>query len=141
MRSSISNGLIEALSKVVGNDWVRIDYVERVVGVQFPLNLLYELNKTRLFEVMYDVLEDSFYIKRRVMSDDNEQGVGSAKINMQRIVERLRSEVRGAVPKPEFEDLLMKLVGEAYQLVYNQLLNDGVIEEEIISGMVFVKVK
>ncbi len=61
-------------------------------------------------------------------------------MNLQRLVDKMKSEIQGMIPKPQFEEWLSSNVSDNWRLIYNQLLNDGVIEEVIVSGMVFVKV-
>lgn len=148
MSSIINPELIKRLMKIVGNEWVKVSEVEKLTGIHMDIDELYLLNKSGSFEVMYSVLEGNFYIRLKPMESNNTRqnsditnNNNNGKFNMQKLVETLRREVRELIPKPEFEGWLAKYVGESWQLVYNQLLNDGVIEEEVISGMVFVRVR
>ncbi len=144
---TINDDLVKKLVRIVDDRWVSIDEIERILGIKMSLDLLNKLGRTGLFEVMYSTLDGTFYIRRRVSKYTVENsnggsgnGNGKGKLNLQRIVDKIRSEIRGMIPKPEFESWLSSNVAENWQLVYNQLLNDGVIEEVLVSGMVFIKV-
>lgn len=145
--SLVGSELVRKLMKIIGNDWVSVNDVERLIGIRMDIDELYTLNKTGNFEVVYNVLEGVFYIRRKSSAINSSASIqgrnngSSGKVNMQKIVESLRNEIHDLIPKPEFERWLIKYAGEGWQLIYNQLLNDGVIEEEIISGMVFIRVK
>ncbi|WP_243678695.1 hypothetical protein [Vulcanisaeta distributa] len=123
--------------------------MEHLLGIKISMDLINKLSRSGFFEVMYSTLDGTFYIKRRVIGDaiisNTRSGVsdlsnGKNKLNLQRIVDKMRSEIQGMVPKPQFEEWLNSNVPDNWRLIYNQLLNDGVIEEVIVSGMVFVKV-
>ena len=144
---TINDDLVKKLVRIVDDRWVSIDEIEHILGIKMSLDLLNKLGRTGLFEVMYSTLDGTFYIRRRVSKYTVENsnggsgnGNGKGKLNLQRIVDKIRSEIRGMIPKPEFENWLSSNVAENWQLVYNQLLNDGVIEEVLVSGMVFIKV-
>ena len=144
---TINDDLVKKLVRIVDDRWVSIDEIEHILGIKMSLDLLNKLGRTGLFEVMYSTLDGTFYIRRRVSKYTVENsnggsgnGNGRGKLNLQRIVDKIRSEIRGMIPKPEFESWLSSNVAENWQLVYNQLLNDGVIEEVLVSGMVFIKV-
>ena len=150
MTLAISDDLVKRLMGVVDDRWVSIDEVERLLGIKMSMDLINKLSRTGFFEVMYSTLDGTFYIKRRVVGNavinDARNGIGDLgngrnnKLNLQRLVDRMRSELQGMIPKPQFEEWLSSNVSDNWRLIYNQLLNDGVIEEVIVSGMVFVKV-
>ncbi|WP_243675097.1 hypothetical protein [Vulcanisaeta distributa] len=125
--------------------------MEHLLGVKIGIDLINRLSRSGLFEVMYSTLDGTFYIKRRAIesftvgstkNNSNDAGNGRNKLNLQRLVDKLRSEIQGGmVPKPQFEEWLSNSVSDNWRLIYNQLLNDGVIEEVIVSGgMVFIRV-
>ncbi len=145
----IGNDLVRRLMGVVDDRWVSIDEIERVLGIKMSMDLINKLSKSGLFDVMYSTLDDTFYIRRKAVKSDmtgnakygsDELGNGRNKPNLQRLVDKMRSELQGMVPKPQFEEWLSSNVSENWRLIYNQLLNDGVIEEVLVSGMVFIKV-
>ncbi len=146
---AISDDLIRRLMGVVDDKWVSIDEVEHLLGVKIGIDLINRLSRSSLFEVMYSTLDGTFYIKRRAIesftvgstkNSSNDAGNGRNKLNLQRLVDKLRSEIQGMMPKPQFEEWLSNSVSDNWRLIYNQLLNDGVIEEVIVSGMVFIRV-
>ncbi|GAB6945182.1 hypothetical protein [Vulcanisaeta sp. JCM 14467] len=150
MTLAISDDLVKRLMGVVDDRWVSIDEVERLLGIKMSMDLINKLSRTGFFEVMYSTLDGTFYIKRRIVGNAVvnavRNGIGDSgngrnnKLNLQRLVDRMRSELQGMIPKPQFEEWLSSNVSDNWRLIYNQLLNDGVIEEVIVSGMVFVKV-
>ncbi|WP_054857355.1 hypothetical protein [Vulcanisaeta sp. JCM 16159] len=149
MTLAISDDLIRRLMGVVDDKWVSIDEVEHLLGVKIGIDLINRLSRSSLFEVMYSTLDGTFYIKRRAIesftvgstkNSSNDAGNGRNKLNLQRLVDKLRSEIQGMMPKPQFEEWLSNSVSDNWRLIYNQLLNDGVIEEVIVSGMVFIRV-
>mgnify|MGYP001772566440 CR=1 FL=1 len=147
MTLAVSEDLMRRLVDIVDDRWVSIDEVERLLGVRMSMDLINRLSRSGLFEVMYSTLDGTFYIRRRTIENsvtrDSGNGLnepGRGKPNLQRLVERMRSELQGMVPKPQFEEWLSSNVPDNWRLVYNQLLSDGVIEEVLVSGMVFVKV-
>ncbi|MFB6470322.1 MAG: hypothetical protein TU36_003700 [Vulcanisaeta sp. AZ3] len=148
MKSSvISDDITRRLLEIVGEDWVSIREIENILRIKITLETLNRLSRSRVLEVMYNTFDETFYLRRkRITREVNAEDVdgggseGEGKLNLQRVVEKMRDEFRGMVPKPEFEDWLSSNVNGNWRLVYNQLLNDDVIEEVIVSGMVFVKV-
>ncbi len=138
-----NDDLIKKLIKLIDDKWVSIEEIEGALGIRISIEMLNKLSKTGLFEVIYSTLDDTFYIRRVVKSYPTRE-LGNPgnekKTNLQVVVDRIRSEIQEMVPKPAFEDWLSNNVPDNWRLIYNQLLNDGVIEEVIVSGMVFVKV-
>jgi hypothetical protein len=145
--SVISDDITRRLLEIVGEDWVSIREIENILRIKITLETLNRLSRSRVLEVMYNTFDETFYLRRKRITRevnaegiDGESGEREGKLNLQRVVEKMRSEFHGMVPKPEFEDWLSSNVNGNWRLVYNQLLNDDVIEEVIVSGMVFVKV-
>ena len=150
--SLIADDLLKRLIKLVGDGWVNLEDLENALGIKIDLDVMNKLSRTGLFEVMYSTLDNTFYIRRRVAgntlttkkgskgSNGDVVNNGGGKVNLQAIVDEIRRRFRGMIPKPEFEDWLASNVPGNWHLVYNQLLNDGVIEEVVISGMMFVRV-
>ncbi|ADN51726.1 hypothetical protein [Vulcanisaeta distributa] len=146
----VSDDLIKRLMGVIDDRWVSIEEVEHLLGIKMNIDLINKLSRSGFFEVMYSTLDGTFYIKRRVIENSvadnarngiNDSGNGRGnKLNLQRLVDKMKSEIQGMIPKPQFEEWLSSNVSDNWRLIYNQLLNDGVIEEVIVSGMVFVKV-
>ncbi|ADY00921.1 hypothetical protein VMUT_0710 [Vulcanisaeta moutnovskia 768-28] len=146
MTLAVNDDMIRRLIGVVDDKWVSIDEIENLLSIKIGIDMINKLSRSGLFEVMYSTLDGTFYIRRRVIKDliinnsNNDTNNGRNKLNLQRLVDKIRSEIQGIIPKPQFEEWLSNNVSENWRLVYNQLLNDGVIEEVIVSGMVFVKV-
>ncbi|MCG2869418.1 MAG: hypothetical protein L7H10_01565 [Vulcanisaeta sp.] len=150
--SLVVDELIKKLIKLVGDGWINLEDLENALGIKIDLDVVNKLSRTGLFEVMYSTLDNTFYIRRRVAGntittkkgskgrDSDVVSNGGGKVNLQAIVDEIRRRFRGMIPKPEFEDWLASNVPGNWHLVYNQLLNDGVIEEVVISGMMFVRV-
>ncbi len=93
---------------------------------------------SRKVRVYFDIAQDEYIVCRR--AEENGNGVGG-KVTMQEIVDELRKKFDNEpVPKPMIVDYLKEKVPDKYEAVYNMLLNDGVIEEIDISGMVFVRI-
>ncbi len=139
----VNNDLIKKLIKLIDDRWVSIEEIESALGVRISIESLNKLGRTGLFEVIYSTLDDTFYIRRVIKSYPTKELSNSGnekKTNLQMVVDRIRSEIQGIISKPAFEDWLSNNVPDNWRLIYNQLLNDGVIEEVLVSGMVFVKV-
>ncbi|MGC8606380.1 MAG: hypothetical protein ACP5GZ_03520 [Vulcanisaeta sp.] len=146
MTLAVNDDMIKRLMGVVDDKWVSIDEIENLLSIKIGIDMINKLSRSGLFEVMYSTLDGTFYIRRRIIKDlvinnsNNDTNNDRSRPNLQRLVDKIRSEVQGMIPKPQFEEWLSNNVYENWRLVYNQLLNDGVIEEVIVSGMVFVKV-
>lgn len=117
----------------VGYDWVRVDELEERLGIRLSLEELNVLQSSGAFDVIYSVIDDSFYIRRRRARDRNGKGI-------QDIVNELRGVFKEPVPKPEFTAWLSKVAPNDWVSIYERLLSDGVVEEVLVSGMVFIKV-
>lgn len=117
-----------SLSELLRSLGVRAD-IDKVARVLFL---------SRKVRVYFDVIQDDYIVCRRV--EENGNGT-NGKITMQEIVDELRRKFDNEpVPKPMIVDYLKEKVPDKYEAVYNMLLNDGVIEEIDISGMVFVRI-
>jgi len=115
-----SNSKCIPLSDVVPDD-VDVDSLAR------------ELMKIKNLVVYYNIPEDEYYVCRRDSC--------SRRLTVQDIVDELKSRYDGElVPKPEILDFLKERAPAKYEAIYNMLLNDGVLEEVNISGMVFVRI-
>jgi hypothetical protein len=147
----LNDDILRKLVRIVDDGWVSIEEIEDALGIRIDLDMINKLSRSGLFEVMYSTLDNTFYIRRKAGeslvarkdgkgrnngSEDN----GGGKLNLQVIVDEIRKRIHGMIPKPEFEDWLASRVPNNWHLVYNQLLNDGVIEEVVVSGMMFVKI-
>ncbi len=92
-----------------------------------------ELMKRRDVLIYYDISEDEYYICKRANS--------CKRLTVQDIVDEMREKFDSEpVPKPVILDFLKERIPSKYEAIYNMLLNDGVIEEVNISGMVFVRI-
>ncbi|NPA99810.1 MAG: hypothetical protein GXO10_00370 [Crenarchaeota archaeon] len=92
-----------------------------------------ELMKRREVMIYYDISEDEYYICRRANT--------CRRLTVQEIVDEMREKFDSEpVPKPIIMDFIRERAPTKYEAIYNMLLNDGVIEEVNISGMVFVRI-
>ena len=132
----MSRWSLEELRRLVGEGWVRLDEVERALGTRFTVDELNEIMRTGQFEVLFNALDEAFYIRARQPTN----GGAKARPTMQDIVNEARRRFKSPVPKPEFMEWLEETVGEGWRVVYERLVNDGVVEESIVSGMVLVRI-
>jgi len=92
-----------------------------------------ELMKRREIMIYYDIMEDEYYICKR----DNK----CRRLTVQDIVDEMRERFDSEpVPKPIILDFIRERAPSKYEAIYNMLLNDGVLEEVNISGMIFVRI-
>ncbi len=92
-----------------------------------------ELMKYRELIVYYDIPEDEYYICKKDRC--------RRRLTVQDIVDEIRERFDSEpVPKPVILDFLKDRIPSKYEAIYNMLLNDGVLEEVNISGMIFVRI-
>jgi len=116
--------------------------------------LLYEKTKDRL-EWEYDVKNDKFYVmpRREVIARqtiEQHRKVSTSLADFKENYEFVKKKINeffkehykaDLVGKPFFEDLLKDIADDDWQVYYKKLLDDGLIEEVLIHGMFFVKIK
>ncbi len=130
---------IVSLFNITRSECLSLSEVVSKLGLHVSIDeLARQLMLSRRVRVYFDVVQDDYVICRRV---DNGNGNGNGRVTMQEIVDELRRKFDNEpVPKPMIMDYLKEKIPEKYEAVYMMLLNDGVIEEIDISGMVFVRI-
>ncbi len=129
----LSNAVIERIVDAVSSGNVKCVPLSELVPAEEDMHLIVkELMKIRSVFVYYSIPEDEYYVCRRERC---------RRITIQDIVDELREKYNGEpVPKPEILDFLKERIPTKYEALYNMLLNDGVLEEINISGMILVKI-
>jgi len=143
----IIDKLINIRQRICLNDFLKSE--KGSIDLDFIL-LLYERTKDRL-DWEYDVVNDKFYVqpKREVLAQQTiEQhrkvstSLADFKENYERVKDLIKSYFKSElVGKPVFIDFLKDFVGDAWEVYYKKLLDDGLIEEVLLHGMFFVKIK
>jgi len=143
--------LLDIKQRICINDFIKCE--NNNIDIVFIL-LLYEKTKDRL-EWEYDVMSDKFYVqpKREVLTQrmiEQHRKVSTSLADFKENYEFVKKKINeffkehykaDLVGKPFFENVLRDIAGDDWQVYYKKLLDDGLIEEVLIHGMFFVKIK
>lgn len=125
-------GIIEALRVMSGGRWISLRSVRKRIPVNMSLKDLLELSRRGLVESYVDLASGEVYVRVRPSNSGNNG------INVTELVELIKNELKEPMPKPAFEELLRRVIGDRWIQAYLELINRGIVRELDFNGITFL---
>ncbi len=131
MENRLSN-LVESLRVLSDGKWVSLSSIRYRVPFNLTFNDLLELSRRGLIDTYVDLASGEVYVKVKQVT------VNEGSVNIGEVAERIIGELKEPMPKPAFEELLRRMIGDNWPRVYAELINRGVVREMEFNGMIFL---
>ncbi|MFP3157238.1 MAG: hypothetical protein RXO25_02320 [Caldivirga sp.] len=124
--------IIEALRVMSDGRWVSLRSIRRRVPINMSLKDLLELSRRGLVESYVDLASGEIYIRVKP------SGSSGSGINITELVKLIKNELKEPMPKPAFEELLRRVMGDMWTQAYSELVNRGIVRELDFNGITFL---
>jgi hypothetical protein len=124
--------IIEALRVMSDGRWVSLRSIKKRVPINMSLKDLLELSRRGLVESYVDLASGEIYIR---VKPSESSGGG---INITELVKLIKNELKEPMPKPAFEELLRRVIGDRWIQAYLELVNRGIVRELDFNGITFL---